>query len=212
MNSATENNITNKGDSDEWVTDEEENAFFRLSIENGSKIKNDINKYKIYHTKKIKRLEQDEINSANEVANYINKEILPTLSVKEDSISNLPYITIKNIELLVNEKPEIGTNLILEVNNDKKDIAVIGTSERVLEASVFRPRRRAVVKKEASKINRSSVNKKKIVKEVKKGEVKEEGEKKGNVIKGGMLKKKRKKPKRRYIKQSTIIEIKKLEN
>ena len=96
----------------------------------------------------------------------------------------------------MNEKPEIGTNLILEVNNDKKDIAVIGTSERVLEASVFRPRRRAVVKKETSKINRSSVNKKKIVKEVKKSEVKEEGEKKGNVIKGGMLKKKRKKPKR----------------
>lgn len=210
MNSATENNITNRGDSDEWVTDEEENAFFRLSIENGSKIKNDINKYKIYHTKKIKRLEQDEINSANEVANYINKEILPTLSVKEDSISNLPYITIKNIELLVNEKPEIGTNLILEVNNDKKDIAVIGTSQRYLEANVFRPRRRAVVKKE--KINRSSSNKKKSVKEGKKSGVKEEGEKKGNVIKGGMLKKKRKKPKRRYIKQSTIIEIKKLEN
>ena len=75
MNSATENNITNKGDSDEWVTDEEENAFFRLSIENGSKIKNDINKYKIYHTKKIKRLEQDEINSANEVANYIKQSL-----------------------------------------------------------------------------------------------------------------------------------------
>lgn len=209
MNSATENNITNKDDSDEWVTDEDDNAFFRLSIENASKIKNDINKYKIYHTKKIKRLEQDEINSANDVANYINKEILPTLSVREDQITKFPYITIKNIELSLNEKPEIGTNLIFEVNNDKKDIAVIGTCERYFEANVFRPRRRNVVKKETNKIKS---NKKKIVKEIKKNEIKEEAENKRNVLKGGVLKKKRKKPKRRYIKQSTIIEIKKLEN
>ena len=92
------------------------------------------------------------------------------------------YVTLEPCEMCkrVIEEARIK-NVYYILNNDKKDIAVIGTSERVLEASVFRPRRRAVVKKETSKINRSSVNKKKIVKEVKKSEVKEEGEKKGNV-------------------------------
>ena len=106
MNSNIKNEIDN-----EWETDEEETQFLRLNIENASKIKNEINKRKKYHNKKIKRLEKKEIESANEIEKYIKNNILSKIIIKTDINNDKPYLSIGENEFLINDKKEVDKNV-----------------------------------------------------------------------------------------------------
>lgn len=210
MNNSTENKSNNQDEgNDEWETDEEETCYFRLSIEHASKIKNEINKFKLYHSKKIKRLDSEEIKTVHEIDKYLSNEVLPNISFKEDLATKKPYVTINNTDFVVTDKPEIGTNLILEINNDKT-IKIIGCAERFYEAGIIKPKPRSQQKKKLDKpkeMTNIQPKEKKVF-----TEQSQKSENKNNNNVKLMNKKRRRKPKRKYIKQSTIIEIKKLDN
>ena len=203
--------MNNSNDNEsEYYTDEEDTKYYRLSIENSSKIRNDIYKLKTYHTKQIRRLENSEIESVKNIDNYIRTQLLPSISVQNDD-TNVPYISINSTELKLEEKPEIGTNLIIETTNDK-EIKIIGQSDSFYEATIMRPRMKSYrMKKSVAKDKPRMVRKRK-----------------GYTISSKILgdinsnyhimrnrrkilgTKRRRRQKRRYIKQSTVIEIKKL--
>ena len=216
-------NINNDSDK-EWETDDEQTQFLRLNFENASKIKNEISKIKKYHTKKIKKLEKKEIESVNEVEKYIKNNILSKISIKNDLNDNKPYLTINQNEFIINDRPECGTNIFFEYNENKKKLEILGKSERFFESNVFKAKKRIFPKKNII-IKKATVNKGKLKKHInnnnmdieteidssKKSEGKNNKNKEELNNKIKLTNKKRRRPKRKYIKESTIINIKKIE-
>lgn len=219
----------------DWETDNEQTTYYRLVLENASKLKNEFNKIKNYHTKKIKRLKKDETASVESLENLIEQDIVPFLHVLPDAPSGTPYLSLKENEFVIKEKPEIGNNLILELSPDNKDLKVIGVSERFYEATVFRPKKRVrkppmkkpvkeVIRESKTKSESGAIKKAKTLSEVEREKKAEEvPSSNASSLVGKSLSqsvalnsnkkvigKKRKRTKRKYIKQSTIIEIKKV--
>ena len=208
MNSNIKNEIDN-----EWETDEEETQFLRLNIENASKIKNEIYKRKKYHNKKIKRLEKKEIESANEIEKYIKNNILSKIIIKTDINNDKPYLSIGENEFLINDKPEVGTNVFFSYNEDKRKLEILGKSER------FFPKKNPPIKKQKINIQKLKKNKNNNSGDIdteidtSKKSDNEMIKNKNNINKNIKMigNKRKRKPKRKYIKESTIINIKKIE-
>lgn len=185
---------------DEWETDEEKTEYLRLSIEKSKKIKTILNKTKLYHTKIIKRLEKKEIESAHQLHDFINESIVTKAKVLIEKVSNKPYLSLDDNDFVIQNNPEIGTNIIIE-QTDNNNIQVLGIAERYLEATVFKPKKRIATKhKEVTSIqsqknfipsSNNSINKSVQLNDDK------------------MLGKKKRRPKRNYKKDSTIIEVRK---
>ena len=220
MNSNIKDEIDN-----EWETDEEETEFLRLNIENASKIKNEIYKRKKYHNKKIKRLEKKEIESANEVEKFIKNNILSKIIIKTDINNNKPFLSIGENEFLIKDKPEVGTNVFFSYNEDKRKLEILGKSERFFEANILKAKKRIFPKKNPP-IKKQKIN----IQKLKKNKNNNSGDidteidtskksdneiikNKNNINKNIKLigNKRKRKPKRKYIKESTIINIKKIE-
>jgi hypothetical protein len=220
MNSNIKNEIDN-----EWETDEEETQFLRLNIENASKIKHEIYKRKKYHNKKIKRLEKKEIESANEIEKYIKNNILSKIIIKTDINNNKPYLSIGENDFLINDKPEVGTNVFFSYNEDKRKLEILGKSERFFEAKILKAKKRIFPKKNPP-IKKQKINIQKLKKnknnnsgdidteiDTSKKSDNEMIKNKNNINKNIKMigNKRKRKPKRKYIKESTIINIKKIE-
>ena len=214
---------SNIKDDNEWETDEEQTQFLRINFENASKINTEINKRKKYHIKKIKGLEKKEIDSALEVEKYIKNNILPNFSIKTDLNNNKPYLSIGKNDYIINDKPEVGTNVFFSYNENKKRLEILGKSERFLESKIFKVKKRISTKKnvlinQAKKINRIQQIKK--LKNKNSGEIdteintskNSEGDNKNVTNKNVKLigNKRNRRQKRKYIKESTIINIKKI--
>ena len=209
-----EEKIENKDDEDDWEsipenekTEEEKDIFYRLNIEKASKVKLDFHKFKNYHSIKVKRLEEKEIESFHKLDEYIKEQYLPNISINNNNSSN-PYVTILNNDYVLKEHPEIGTYLIYEMDDENEEANLIGKSHTWYEATIFKPKI----------INRKSGNQPKInnIKKISRPIIKKnktlkinQNEKIGNL---NVLNKKRrrKRKKRKYPKDSTVIEIKRI--
>ena len=216
MNSNIKDDIDN-----EWETDEEETQFLRLNIENASKIKHEIYKRKKYHNKKIKRLEKKEIESANEIEKYIKNNILSKIIIKTDINNDKPYLSIGENEFLINDKPEVGTNVFFSYNEDKRKLEILGKSERFFEAKILKAKKRIFPKKNPPiKKQKINIQKLKKNKNNNSGDIdteintskNSEGDNKNVINKNIKLigNKRSRRQKRKYIKESTIINIKKI--
>ena len=203
-------------DDDEWEsipenekTEETKDVLYRLNIEGASKVKLDLHKMKNYHSIKVKRLDQKEIESFHELDKYIKDQYLPNISLNNNNNSN-PYITILNNDYLIKNHPEIGSCLIYEMDDINQEAKLLGKSDTWYEATVFKPK--IVLRKPNN--NKSQNNPKinktlNLIKKIKTEKV-NKNENKGNLK---FLMKKRKKKKRKkikYPKDSTIIEIKRI--
>ena len=214
---------SNIKDDNEWETDEEQTQFLRINFENASKINIEINKRKKYNIKKIKGLEKKEIDSALEVEKYIKNNILPNFSIKTDLNNNKPYLSIGKNDYIINDKPEVGTNVFFSYNENKKRLEILGKSERFLESKIFKVKKRISTKKN---VLIYQVKKKNRIQQIKKlknknsGEIdteintskNSEGDNKNVTNKNVKLigNKRNRRQKRKYIKESTIINIKKI--
>lgn len=235
---------------DEFETDEEETCYYRVNIENASKIKNDIIKLKKYHSRKVKRLDKTEIDSVDKVNQYIYDNIIGKCFIYNDNNNsnsnnnnvNEPVAVIGGNEYVMVNKPEIGTNMLFEYDESTKSVSLVSNCERYYEVNVLKQKKRNNSKtkqhKEGNAVKNGKAKRKakskakKMLKEIATSEIKvnddDENVKEcintnvnvnvnatmndvGNV--NGVkrcLNKKRKRRKRKYIKQSTIIELKKL--
>lgn len=205
----------------EQLTDETKTAFFRLNLDNASKIKNTINQMKHFHSNKIRLLSQKEKQSFLELQQYIKKQYLPNISIKNqknETKLNNPYIKILNDEYLINTRKEIGTNLIYEIDDNNQDLKLLGTSDTWYETTILKPKKKEVIKKPKNKIIIKKKLGLKITKTNKKIHNKEKiyENKNNNVnnmgINGKFLRRKRKKRKIKYTKDSTVIEIRRIDN
>ena len=202
---------SNIKDDNEWETDEEQTQFLRINFENASKINTEINKRKKYHIKKIKGLEKKEIDSALEVEKYIKNNILPNFSIKTDLNNNKPYLSIGKNDYIINDKPEVGTNVFFSYNENKKRSKIFKVKKRIST-------KKNVLINQAKKINRIQQIKK--LKNKNSGEIdteintskNSEGDNKNVINKNIKLigNKRSRRQKRKYIKESTIINIKKI--
>lgn len=236
MEKNNENNIINKdekegSDNDEWesipeneITEETKDVFYRLKFENASKVKNDIFKLKLYHSNKVKKLDSKEIESFYALDKYIKEKYINNISFHHQN-NEMPYATIIDNDFVVKKHPEIGTNLIYEVDDNKQELKLIGTSNTWYEATVFKPKvkKRIIKIPKRPVINNKSNNKMSVLPEIKQKE-------KTNLIfpndinypifpthnsnidgNRKLLRRKRRKKKKRYAKDSTIIQIKRIE-
>ena len=226
---------------DEFETDDEETRYFRLSIENASKIKNDIIKLKKYHSSKVKRLDKAEIDSVEQVNKYIYDNIIGKCFIYNDNNINEPFALIGGNEYVMVNKPEIGTNMVFEYDEANKSVCFVGNCEQYYEVNVLKQKKRnssrmrskegtAVKNVKAKEMKRKAKSKaKKMLKEIatSEKETNEDTKEHPHINSSAIdvndnanmtnvngvkrfLNKKRKRRKRKYIKQSTIIELKKL--
>lgn len=207
----------NEDNEDDWESipeneknEETKDVLYRLNFEKASKVKLDFTKLKNYHSIKVKKLGQKEIESFFELDKYIKEEYIPNINITHILNSN-PYVTILNNDYLLKKHPEVGTYLIYEMDDNNQEAKLIGKSDTWYEATIFKPKmriRKPVMNhsknQNAPKISKSMNLNKKV-----KNEKKNNNDNTGNL---NLLnkKRKRKKKKRIYLKDSTVIEIKRI--
>jgi hypothetical protein len=181
---------------DEWETDGED--YFRLKVDNLSKIKQQLNKIVKLKTRKYKKLE--EFVELKEYFNYLNEQVYPNITVYNDQMTSLK---LNNEDYHLITKPEVGTNLIFEMG--KSSLTYIGTSNEYYEATTKIHRKiNARVKIEKSQI-KTKIRKKK------KKEAKPEGETNNIVSNKKKEKKRKRRHKCKHKKNSTIYSVKKID-
>ena len=197
-------------------TEETKDVLYRLNFEGASKIKLDIHKMKNFHSFKMKKLDLKEKDSFKKLDKYIKEKYIPNISIKQNENSN-PYATILNNDYVIKKRPEIGTCLIYELNDENQEVKLIGASDTWYETTIFKPKIYPRKKKIKTIINNAKINKG-ITKKLKKDKknIKEDTNSDNNVNKNenvnkNYLKKKRKRRKKsKYTKNSTVIEIKRI--
>ena len=197
-------------------TEETKDVFYRLNFERASKVKLDIHKLKNFHSLKMKKLDIKEKESFYNLDKYIKEKYIPNISLHQNYNTN-PYITILNNDYLIKKNPEIGTCLIYELNEKEKEAKLIGKSDTWYESTIFKPKlnanKKKIIKKNNNinnKINKTLNFNKKIKKEKNK-EDKDKNKLNNKNENNNVLKKKRKRRKKsKYIKNSTVIEIKRI--
>ena len=227
------NNLDNNNNNfseDEFYEDKnEKEIFYRMNIEN-SKVKIELNKIKEFHSKKIKSLDKNELSFIDIKNDYIENIILPEVKVYEDEKKD-KIINLMNTKYLLKEKPETGSCLILEIENDKdninNNINIIGVNEKYFQIGTILKQQRTksnVNSEKKIKINNKNniKTKNKISNNNNKNKINDNiinnnilnnniTENNNNNNNNTIIGKKRKKSKRKYIKESTIINIKKIQ-
>lgn len=209
---------------DEWEsipeneqTEETKDVLYRLNFEGASKIKLDIHKMKNFHSFKMKKLDLKEKDSFKKLDKYIKEKYIPNISIKQNENSN-PYATILNNDYVIKKRPEIGTCLIYELNDENQEVKLIGASDTWYETTIFKPKIYPRKKKIKTIINNAKINKG-ITKKLKKDKknIKEDtnsdnnnDNKIENVNKNYLKKKRKRRKKSKYTKNSTVIEIKRI--
>ena len=226
-----DNNNNFNNSEDEFYEDKnEKEIYYRMNIEN-SKIKIELNKIKEFHSKKIKSLDKNELSFIDVKNDYINNEILPEIKVYENDKKD-KIINLMNTEYLLKEKPETGSCLILEIENDKdnnnNNLNIIGVSEKYFQIGNLLKQQKI---KSNVKNNNNIKNDKKIKNNKTKNKISNNNINNNNINNNNnninnnniinnnitennnnkFIGKKRKKSKRKYIKESTIIKIKKIQ-
>jgi hypothetical protein len=179
----------------EWESDGEE--YFRLKVDNLSKVKQQLNKYIKLKSKKVRKINNEDTEDLEKYSNYLNEEIFPNIIVDTDKLNS---IKLKEEEYNVIQKPEIGSSVIFELN--KSSVSYLGTAKEYFEATTKILKRSKVklefdipikktVKKRRPKIIKTKIVNKKIIQTDNK------------------IRKKRRKL--NHKKNSTIKEIKKIE-
>ena len=174
---------------DEFETDEEETRYYRVNIENASKIKNDIIKLKKYHSRKVKRLDKTEIDSVEKVNKYIYDNIIGKCFIYNDNNNNNsnnvnePVAVIGGNEYVMVNKPEIGTNMLFEYDESNKSVSYVSNCERYYEVNVLKQKKR----------NNSKAK---------------QQHKEGNAVKNGKAKRKAKSKAKKMLKEIATSEIK----
>ena len=229
------NNLDNNNNNfseDEFYEDKnEKEIFYRMNIEN-SKVKIELNKIKEFHSKKIKSLDKNELSFIDIKNDYIENIILPEIKVYEDEKKD-KIINLMNTQYLLKEKPETGSCLILEIENDKdninNNINIIGVNEKYFQIGTILKQQRTKSNVNNNSEKKIKINNKNNIKT--KNKISNNNNKNkvnDNIINNNILNnnitennnnnnnntiigKKRKKSKRKYIKESTIINIKKIQ-
>lgn len=223
-------NNDKKEEDDEWesIPENEQNeetkpAFYRFKFENCSKLKTEIFRIKEYHSNKIKKLEPKEIKSFYDLDKYIKENYINNITFYNQN-NNLLYTNILGAEHVVKKKPEVGTNLIYEIDEGKEELKLIGTSDTWYEATIFRQKPRNKVLKLKRAVSQPIMKKK-----IFEGKIdnknenildnsfsfinkKRKEDKKSGISLAALKKKKRKRRKIKYTKDSTIIQIKRIDN
>ena len=207
---------------DEWEsipeneqTEETKDVLYRLNIEGASKVKLDIHKLKNFHSLKMKKLDLNEKESFKKLDKYIKEKYIPNISIKQNDNSN-PYATILNNDYIIKKRPEIGTCLIYELNDENQEVKLIGTSDTWYETTVFKPRSYSHKTPIRKMINNQktlgSISKK--IKKDKKKNIKanssEDKNKNENINKNLLKKKRKRRRKSKYTKNSTVIQYKRI--
>ena len=221
---STKENKNEQDDEDEWEsipeneqTEETKDVLYRLNFEGASKIKLDIHKMKNFHSFKMKKLDLKEKDSFKKLDKYIKEKYIPNISIKQNENSN-PYATILNNDYVIKKRPEIGTCLIYELNDENQEVKLIGASDTWYETTIFKQKIYPRKKKIKTIINNAKINKgitkklkkdKKNIKEDKSSDNNNDN-KIENVNKNYLKKKRKRRKKSKYTKNSTVIEIKRI--
>ena len=196
-------------------TQETKDILYRLNIEGASKIRLDINKKKNYHSSKVKKLDLKEKESFNELNKYIKEKYIPNISITQNINSN-PFASILNDDYIIKKHPEIGTCLIYEMDESKKEAKLIGKSDTWYETTILKPKLSSYRKPIKNNINIAKISKSlNLAKKIKKEKDNSKDQKVNNSTNkiGNLpfLKKKTKRKKKiKYPSNSTIIEIKRI--
>ena len=221
---STKENKNDQEEEDEWEsipeneqTEETKDVLYRLNFEGASKIKLDIHKMKNFHSFKMKKLDLKEKDSFKKLDKYIKEKYIQNISIKQNENSN-PYATILNNDYVIKKRPEIGTCLIYELNDENQEVKLIGASDTWYETTIFKPKIYPRKKKIKTIINNAKINKgitkklkkdKKNIKEDKSSDNNNDN-KIENVNKNYLKKKRKRRKKSKYTKNSTVIEIKRI--
>lgn len=129
-----QNNNTIDYSDQEWETDSEGEEFFRLKLDATLKIKTAINKILKMSSRKFKKIDKKDIPAITEVEGLFNNEIFPQVSIngKHNGELKLSRIQIKDEFYNLALKPEVGSNLIFEI--DKGELNLVGVSKEYYEA------------------------------------------------------------------------------
>jgi hypothetical protein len=181
---------------DEWETEGEE--YFRLKIDNLSKIKQQLNKIVKLKSKKYKKLNSEDFVELKEYFKYLNEQVYPSIDVYQNKMSSLK---LNNEDYNVVNKPEVGSNLIFEIG--KSNLTYVGTSSEYFEATtkIHRKGRTERIKTEKVVVSKPKKSAKVVPVVVR------ENDKKKN----GKEKRKKRTHKFKHKKNSTIYEIKKID-
>ena len=218
LNSNKENK-NEQDEEDEWEsipeneqTEETKDVFYRLNFEGASKIKLDIHKLKNYHSLKVKKLDLKEKESFKKLDKYIKEEYIPNISIKQNDNSN-PYATILNNDYVIKKRPEIGTCLIYELDDENQEVKLLGKSDTWYETTIFKPKIYPHKKSIKNIINNPKINKNlthKLKKEKMNINKDTNADTNANANKKFLKKKRKRRRKSKYTKNSTIIEIKRI--
>jgi hypothetical protein len=240
QNNSINNSESNIPGEECWVTDEGEDVYnyYRLKVDNINKIKLDLNK-SLRKTKNIKYKKIDEGRSVMLTKNtaYFNQNVYPNIGLKDNKLYHedefLKTINFIDSEYNVTNKSEIGSALVLEIN--KKRLNLVGVTQSFYEPTrknhylrkrQDRPKKLKLtnnkninnsenINNNVNNINSVNKNSSRRRKRVKKN-IQNNLEIKKNILErstNNNLKKKKKRKRnkeRKHIKNSTIIEIKKI--
>jgi hypothetical protein len=180
----------------EWESDDEE-EYFRLKVDNLTKIKQQLNKFIKMKTKKVKKINNEDHEELKKYFNYLNNDIYPYVVVNEDKISS---IKLRDEEYNVIQKPEIGSSMIFELN--KSSVSYVGTAKDYFEATT------KILKRTKIKSEDDEIEIKKPIKKRRPKIIKTKNSNKTTQQENKIRKKRRK---LNHKKNSTIKEIKKIE-
>jgi hypothetical protein len=140
---------------EEWVTDDEGEEYYRLKYDNLIKIKTEVGKILKLKSKKYKRMDSEAQEKIKVVKRYIEDNIIPTIGLKSNTLytrEDLDKLFIIGEEYNLVKKPEVGSCLIFEINQNN-NLSLIGTSQEFYEATTKILLKSQWEKKEALAIN-----------------------------------------------------------
>jgi hypothetical protein len=122
------NNIEVKSNIEEdWETDGEEDAceYFRLKVDNVKKVKFEIGKAMKYKPIKYKKIDDESYKKLHEVDEYLKTSVYPNLKMKNILYNDkeiLKMIYVSGEEYSVENKVEVGSSLIFEINRNSLNL------------------------------------------------------------------------------------------
>lgn len=124
-------------DSDEWITDEEGDEYYRLKFDNIKKTKFELGKFVKLKSKKYKRIDLEDHQKIKELKNYLEENVYPSVGLKTNTLysqEDLDKLFIISEEYNLEKKPEVGSCLIFEINQNN-NLIFTGVSKEYYEAT-----------------------------------------------------------------------------
>jgi hypothetical protein len=213
---------------EEWETDSDNEdegpaiQYARFKVDSCKKVIYGLNEISRYKLRKYKKFDRDYLKLIPEWRRYLNENVFPQLfTINDEENNDLKKIGLGDSNYFVNKKPEIGSSLIFEINNNqnpqKNKLNFVGVSKDYYEISSKVLKRSLIVSKQIQKKREDELNGH--MNEVKKSKKKKRKKKtepdnirkiKSNLQQQNPQKHIKKRRKKTWKKNSTIKEIKKI--